>query len=653
MGGNTKTVSAISKFSLRIEMLFSFMLVATLPLIFISGISLIKSSTALKTATFEKLFALQAIKTNQIEGLFEDFRVDIQGVANSQQTVGMVYALNQYYDAAPEELKTGGRFPINLNQSSGVLRQAVLYPSQFIKTYGYDDFVLINDKGQVALKTLETKKDIISLTSPEYREIIIALQKKELSENLKHGRLKDSGLAQVWHKVLKTKAVAFQDFTFYPPDNKPVFFIGAPVFSENGNNDVVAVVVLKVSSGQFNQIMNERTGLGQRGVFFLAGKTDQGTIEFKNDVVLETRDHTEKHSVGQSAEAPYFKDAFQVDGGHRGIYSEGDGSKVIASSVPVGLEGLNWSIIVRVSADQALAPVESLQKWMLLLILGGVVAVLAVILLLTGYIGNNINIVVKKLSRSAGKVDMASRGMSSFNQSLARGTSDQAASIEETTAQLKELEVLSHKNATDCKNTNEMAAETSAVAQKGSAEVAELITAMEKIVQGGNEIRKVSKEIEGVAFQTNFLALNAAVEAARAGEAGSGFAVVAEEVRNLAQRVKESAQTTSSLVANSKFRADEGIAKANNAKVCLEEILESVDAVAGLINKIAASSAEQAGGVEQIEKAIELMNNVVQENSASAQESSSSSQEFSAQAVAMKSIVGELVEFVKGVNSNK
>jgi methyl-accepting chemotaxis protein len=175
-----------------------------------------------------------------------------------------------------------------------------------------------------------------------------------------------------------------------------------------------------------------------------------------------------------------------------------------------------------------------------------------------------------------------------------------------------------------------------------------LVKAMEGINKSSEEVAKVAKGIEEIAFQTNLLALNAAVEAARAGEAGKGFAVVAEEVRNLAQRASEQARTTSTLIKESSDRTQEGNKQVNEANQVLKIILESVDKVVGLVREISAASKEQAQGIDQINTAVSNMDQIVQQNSASSEQSASASQELTAQAFHMKKEVHRLVVLVAG-----
>jgi methyl-accepting chemotaxis protein len=176
-------------------------------------------------------------------------------------------------------------------------------------------------------------------------------------------------------------------------------------------------------------------------------------------------------------------------------------------------------------------------------------------------------------------------------------------------------------------------------AEKGTTQMANMITAVNEINMANQNISRVIKAIDDIAFQTNILALNAAVEAARAGAAGKGFAVVADEVRSLAAKSAESAKDTGELIANSIDKAQLGTEIANETAESLTEIVSGISESNQIISEIARSSEEQTEAISQINMGIDGVTQVVQQNSATAEQSAAASEEMSGQATTLEGLV--------------
>jgi methyl-accepting chemotaxis protein len=249
---------------------------------------------------------------------------------------------------------------------------------------------------------------------------------------------------------------------------------------------------------------------------------------------------------------------------------------------------------------------------------------------------DNLNLMFGEIDQASEQVSLGANQISDASSNLAEGSTEQAATVEELSASIADVAAKTKANAERANDAAKLSETIKANAEKGSHQMSEMTEAVSEINQASQDISKVIKVIDDIAFQTNILALNAAVEAARAGEAGKGFAVVADEVRNLASKSAAAAKETGSLIENSMKKAELGSAIAAETATSLSEIVEGINQSTDLISDIAKSSEEQNFAIMQINTGIGQVSEVVQKNSATAEESAASAEELNAQSAILQ-----------------
>lgn len=457
------------------------------------------------------------------------------------------------------------------------------------------------------------------------------------------------------------KPYAFSDALLSKATNKVMIIAAVPIKNESGT--VVGAMASTFDMDTLKQLLLENTNnLADRQETVFLTDSKGNVMIHPEDKFIQTLTSWSDLPPVQSAASGKASTC---------EYINGDNVDSVAASAPVG--DLGWGIVVENSRSDVMSVLYTAMEEIILIVLILLAAVVVFAKMMAGSFANpmqelaqkagliangNLTVrlhvtandeigqaanafnkmtcqmheVMRKIAIASQQVASGSKNISDAGNMLAKGASSQASSVEELSTSIAEITEQTKSNADHAKQANTLANDTHAKANIGNQRMDEMLQAMVDINESSNNIAKIIKVIDEIAFQTNILALNAAVEAARAGQHGKGFAVVAEEVRNLAARSADAAKSTTEIIQHSINKVNTGTELAKGTAQALRSIKESIDQVTGLVADIAAASQKQSSALQMLNQGVLQVSNVVQTNSSTAEESASASVELSAQA---------------------
>jgi len=615
------------RMTIKKQLIVALLLVGIIPFSIMGFISFKKSEIALEVVQSDKLDVARIIKSNQIGQLFHFRKIDIEMLALSPNTVNFTKKLIELHDKY--SVGATDSYPVDNPEIKALTAEYHDYFDKFVKGYNYyDTFIICAKHGHVMYS--------------QARE-------SDYGANLSSGQLRDSGLAALWKKVTRTGRTSIVDMAPYgPSNNEPAMFIGTPVMS---NGKMISISAIQLNDKAFTKIMNARKGMGETGQAYIVGPDKLMRSDSWEDKVAHSVRSSFANPLSGSMNTEAVNLALSGQEGVR-IGLDFNGDEIINSygfydfSKNFADSDFKWAVIAQIDMQEVDIPVRDLRDNAVMVGLIFLAVIIGAALLLGRMVSNPLIAAVNTISEANSQVIGASDQIASSSTALAEGASEQASSVEEVSATIEQSTAIINQNADNAREANILAKDANDAAKDGNERVQNLMGAMGNISESSEKIAKIIKTIDEIAFQTNLLALNAAVEAARAGEHGLGFAVVAEEVKNLAGRSAMAAKETATIIEASIEQVKSGNNIATQTNEAFGDILERIKKTSDLIGEISVSAKEQSEGMTQIASAMSQVDQVTQQNASSSEEAAAAAEELNAQANAMLDTVGEIASMV-------
>ena len=605
--------------TLKKQLVLALTAVGLIPFLIMGITSYFSGSSAVSNEAFAKLEIARIGKKEQLNTYLNDLAGAMDALGHAGDTVRLFKELVRMHKEQHVQPTEDYHRVTQLKEYSEVVHEYEDYWRLYLEKFKLEDIYMICKPHGHVMYSVEKAADFGSN---------VGLGKKEVTS-----------LTKLWEKVSATQKTAFIDMAPYKPKGgSPEIFIGTPIMD---GGQMIGIVGVQVDRHLINKMMQQRDGLGETGETYLVGQDYLMRSDSFLDPAGHSVDASFKNPANGSVKTEATAEAFAGKTDTK-IIIDYNGNSVLSSYTTVDLFGVKWALMAEMDEWEVMEPVANLRNTAIILGVVFLVLIVGIALLLGNFVSSPVIRAVESISEANGQVVSASDQIAASATSLAEGASTQASSVEEVSATVEQSTAINTQNAENAKEADILAKDANEAASKGNEKVQNLMKSMDHITTSSEQIAKIIKTIDEIAFQTNLLALNAAVEAARAGEHGLGFAVVADEVKNLASRSAQAAKETESIIQSSIEQVKSGNAIAKETDEAFSDILDKIKKTSDLISEIAISAKEQSEGMNQIAQAMGNIDEVTQQNAASSEEAAAAAEELNAQANAMLESVADI-----------